>query len=272
MQTKIPMDQIFVDSGFNCRGRVNLNDCVSLAENIRTMGLLQPVVVRPRLPEDTTDKPYVLVAGFRRYAAHQINKATEIEANVRNMTLREAALANLSENVARQNLDIVQEAHAVSRLCKSGMLDQQIADTLNVSIFWVTIRLQLLTLPEDIQNEARLGRLTQHHIKQVIKIPTTEGRYEYVRKLKEHLERGEAASNVTISKQKIDPDRTRVRSGIEASKLGQYLLDTIGEGPHTYICAWFSGKISDARMFDLIKAWADAHNVPFTPPELSIIP
>jgi ParB/RepB/Spo0J family partition protein len=85
-----------------------------LADSIKANGQMQPVLLRKLPPK--SDKPYALVAGFRRFVAiSQILGKTEINAQVYDMSEADAAMANLIENEVREDLSPYELASSVNR-------------------------------------------------------------------------------------------------------------------------------------------------------------
>lgn len=129
-----------------------------LAASIRTVGVLQPVVVRL----DGDD--YVLVAGERRWRAARLAGLSEIPVVIREggdvETLTEAVI----ENVQREDLTPLEEAAAYRQLLDDyGWKHEQVADRVGKSRTAVTNSLRLLTLPPAIQRLLELGELTAGH-------------------------------------------------------------------------------------------------------------
>ena len=92
--------------------RDDLGDLEDLSKSIGSVGLLEPVVVRPQR------KRFQLVAGERRLKACQLLDWTEIPATVRKLTDREAAQIRLLENIDRRSLNPIEEAGNVIALSR----------------------------------------------------------------------------------------------------------------------------------------------------------
>lgn len=106
---EIPIAQLVI-SPFNARRQIG--DVSDLAASIRSIGLLQPIVVRPA-PDDGH---YEVVAGSRRMKACQSLGWETITAVVRSLTDRQALLLSLSENIQQQTLDPIERAEGIKRL------------------------------------------------------------------------------------------------------------------------------------------------------------
>lgn len=167
----IPLNQIFADQEFNCRGEIKMTDVVDLAKSIQKQGLIQPVsvmkmndearakaleqAVTPQQKMDAEEYDYYLLAGFRRYLAHKVNEAAHIEAIVveRTMSHGEQIAFNLSENLSRQQLNIVQEARTMEKLFHEGYTEAQIMEMINASRGWVQIRGMVLSYLHRFRNQ-----------------------------------------------------------------------------------------------------------------------
>lgn len=138
--------------------RERLTDIDELAVSIRENGLIQPLVVQ-RI-EGVADQ-YVIVAGHRRHAAVKRLSWTEVPCIIRRPMLPdEELLAMLVENGQRAGLDPIEEARALRRLKSGGLTDAEIARKVGRSQSHVSLRLSLLALPTDAQEEVRGGSMT----------------------------------------------------------------------------------------------------------------
>lgn len=126
--------------------RQQLGDLTELALSIREHGIIQPLVVQP-LPDDR----YRLVTGHRRAAASALAGRTTVPVVVRDDLDAPAVLAvMLVENMQRQSLNPLEEAHALQSLRNlSGCTQADLARSVGRSIAWVSMRLSLLELDED---------------------------------------------------------------------------------------------------------------------------
>lgn len=127
-----------------------------LASSIAAHGLAQPITVREIAPDF-----YQIVAGERRFrACSQVLGWTEIPAIIADLTDEEASAIMLAENVARQDLDPIDEGRAYQeRIARFGWTVQDVADRAGVSAVRVRFRLKLLTLRSDLQALIRSGNL-----------------------------------------------------------------------------------------------------------------
>ena len=141
-----------------------------LAESIRQVGLLQPVVVRAVGPGR-----YELVMGERRWRAAQRAGLSEIGAIVKqtqdNDMLREA----LIENLHRQQLDPLEEAAAYQQLLDDfGATHEELARKIGRSRPHISNTLRLLNLPPAVQKRVAAGVLSAGHARALLGLEDAE--------------------------------------------------------------------------------------------------
>lgn len=135
-----------------------------LANSIRTRGVIQPIIVRPR-----KGGGYQLVAGERRWRAAQKAQLHRIPALVRELDDREVMALALIENLQREDLNPVEEARAYRRLANEENLTQaQIAGMVDKSRSHVANLQRLLELPDDVLALVAAGDLSMGHARALI--------------------------------------------------------------------------------------------------------
>lgn len=131
----------------------------SLAGSIRSRGVIQPVLVRP-LPSGR----YELIAGERRWRAAQLAEAEFVPAIVRHHDDAASLELALIENMARQDLNPVEEARACAALVEElGFTREEVGLRVGRSRVAVSNLLRLLDLPDDALDLLESGRLTEGH-------------------------------------------------------------------------------------------------------------
>lgn len=127
-----------------------------LADSLKAVGLIEPLVVRPVGPR------YELIAGERRWRAAKLAKLPAVPVRVLDVTDQEAAELQLRENIERQDLNPIEEAHAFKHLVSEGMGYNQttLAKRLGVTQGHVSNRLRLLELPEAWQERVISEEIT----------------------------------------------------------------------------------------------------------------
>lgn len=135
-----------------------------LAESIRSRGVIQPIIVRPR-----GEGRYQLVAGERRWRAAQKAQLHAIPAIVRELADREVMALALIENLQREDLNAVEEARAYRRLAdEEGMTQAEIAGLVDKSRSHVANMQRLLELPDDVLALVAAGSLSMGHARALI--------------------------------------------------------------------------------------------------------
>jgi ParB family transcriptional regulator, chromosome partitioning protein len=130
-----------------------------LANSIRARGVLQPIVVRP-----LAGGRYELVAGERRLRAARIAELDVIPAMLRQADDWERLDLALAENMARQNLNAVEEARACAMLVDDlGLTKEEVGRRVGRSRVAISNLVRLLDLPEEALEMIESGHLTEGH-------------------------------------------------------------------------------------------------------------
>src|SRR3954470_3615904 len=154
----VPVEMI-VPNPKQPRQRFDEATLAGLAESVRRRGVLQPVLVRP-LPGGT----YELVAGERRWRAAQLAGLETVPALVRASDDAQALEAALIENMAREDLNPVEEARACAALVEElGLTREEVGRRVGRSRVAVSNLLRLLDLPDEALALLEEGRLSEGH-------------------------------------------------------------------------------------------------------------
>jgi ParB family chromosome partitioning protein len=130
-----------------------------LGESIRTRGVLQPIVVRP-----LAGGSFELVAGERRLRAAKMVELETIPALVRDTADSEQLELALAENMARVDLNAVEEARACAMLVDDlGLTKQEVGRRVGRSRVAISNLIRLLELPEEALELIERGALTEGH-------------------------------------------------------------------------------------------------------------
>jgi ParB family transcriptional regulator, chromosome partitioning protein len=130
-----------------------------LAESIRTRGVLQPIVVRP-----LAGGSFELVAGERRLRAAQMVELETVPALIRDTDDWERLDLALAENMARVDLNPVEEARACAMLVEDlGLTKQEVGRRVGRSRVAISNLVRLLELPEDALELIETGALSEGH-------------------------------------------------------------------------------------------------------------
>jgi ParB family chromosome partitioning protein len=137
-----------------------------LADSIRQLGILQPLIVRPH---PTRTGSYEIIAGERRWRAAQQARLHEVPALVRELNDEEALEIALVENLQRENLSPIEEAEAYKRLMDEFSHTQEaLAKIVGKSRSHVANMLRLLQLPANAKEMLMDGRLTAGHARALL--------------------------------------------------------------------------------------------------------
>jgi ParB family chromosome partitioning protein len=132
---------------------------LALAESLRERGVLQPVLVRP-VPGGT----YELIAGERRWRAAQLAGFETVPALVRSQDDAESLELALIENMAREDLNPVEEARACALLVEElGLTREDVGRRVGRSRVAVSNLLRLLDLPDEVLELLAAGHLSEGH-------------------------------------------------------------------------------------------------------------
>lgn len=152
----------------NMREHVDRDELFELADDIKKNGLISPITVRPIKEHDVIQCPtskangginshcehdcFELVAGQRRYLAHQIAGIIKIKCIVRELSDDEALAVMTSENLARVDVNPVDEAKHVARLMEVNNGDiKKVAHIVSRGEKWVADRLAIGSMPDYMQ-------------------------------------------------------------------------------------------------------------------------
>ena len=179
-----------------------------LAASIDSEGLLQPIVVRP------VDNGYELIAGERRWRAHQHLGRTRILARILDVTDLSSASLSLIENLQREELNPIEEAMGYQSLTSDFNLSQQeVAQRMGKSRSHIANLMRLLQLDGELQRLLSDGELSVGHAKVLLGIDDPAHRLSIarqavfegwtVRQTEQVLAKGNTSSVVPLSRRGV---------------------------------------------------------------------
>lgn len=137
----------------------------SLAESIKSHGVVQPLLVRRR------DDRFELVAGERRWRAARLAGLTRVPVIVREVPDESLLEVALIENIQREDLNPIEEAQAYRKLIETvGLTQEALATRIGRDRSYITNYLRLLRLPEDLQQLLKEGRLSTGHARTLLAV------------------------------------------------------------------------------------------------------
>ncbi len=135
-----------------------------LASSIREHGVLQPIIVRR-----DAEAGYVLVAGERRWRAARLAGLPDIPAIVTDLASEGLLAVALVENLQREDLSPLEEAHAYARLIdRTGMTQERLAARVGKSRAAITNALRLLQLPDPIRLSLAAREISEGHARAIL--------------------------------------------------------------------------------------------------------
>ncbi len=153
-------------SPYQPRVRFDADRLQELAQSIREMGVIQPIVVRP------AGERYQVIAGERRLRAARLLGLEELPAIVRRISDEQALEAALVENLQREDISVVEAAKAYQRLTVEFQYSQgEIAQRTGKSRTAVANTVRLLQLPDPVLDLLDAGDLTEGHARALLALP-----------------------------------------------------------------------------------------------------
>jgi ParB family chromosome partitioning protein len=147
-----------------------------LSRSIRSNGIIQPIVVRK------VDSGYEIIAGERRWRAAQRVGLLKVPVVVRDLPEDRLLPVALIENIQREDLNPIEEAHAYRRLVDEFHLTQeQIADAVGRDRSSVANFLRLLRLPQEVRSNLASGALSMGHARALLGLAEEESQLQFAR-------------------------------------------------------------------------------------------
>jgi ParB family chromosome partitioning protein len=204
----IPIDRIRPNP-YQPRQEIRPEELQSLADSIKTNGLIQPVIVRPKV-----GGLYELIAGERRWRSSQMAGLATIPAIVRDATDEEMLEIALVENIFREDLNAIDRALAYRRYCDEfGLSADDVAQRVSEDRTTVTNYLRLLELPAEVKDMVTEGRLSMGHARCLLAIKSASDLVQVARQ----------AVNLGLSVralEKLVRDRVNARATASQSNAG----------------------------------------------------
>jgi ParB family chromosome partitioning protein len=145
----------------------NSPDDDALANSIREHGLLQPILIRPIV------HGFEIVAGHRRFQACRSLRWRSMPCRIREISDKQAYELQLTENIQRKSMDPIEEAEAFRRY----VIDfgwggvTELARKLGMSEEYISHRIQLLRLPNEVKEQILAQRLNVSQAIELSNIP-----------------------------------------------------------------------------------------------------
>ncbi len=181
--------------------RTNFDEAAleSLAESIKTHGVVQPLLVRRR------GEGFELIAGERRWRAAKLAGLTRVPVLVKDVADQNLLEIALIENIQREDLNPIEEAQAYKRLIETvGLTQEALATRVGRDRSYITNYLRLLKLPDDLQKLVIEGRLSTGHARTILGLTHADLQRRLARQV---LEDGLSVRATEILVQKASADK-----------------------------------------------------------------
>lgn len=160
------------------RTNFKLDKLEELAQSIRENGIVQPVLVRRQ------GFRYQLISGERRWRAAQIAGLSKIPVVVHEVPDEKVLELSLIENIQREDLNPIEEAHAFQRLIDGlGLTQEEVARRVGRDRTSVTNYVRLLKLPKDIQTLVEDEKLSMGHARAILGLNSEESQRQLAREV-----------------------------------------------------------------------------------------
>ncbi len=162
---------------FQPRGDFDEEGLEGLAGSIRENGLLQPIVVRP------VGETFQIVAGERRFRAVQRLGWESVPVIMRGLTDEQMLVVALVENLQREDLSPLEEAHGYRQLIdRFGLTQEDVGRHVGRDRSTVTNALRLLTLPDEVQRLLARGGIAAGHARAILGLEDDRDRIEMAKR------------------------------------------------------------------------------------------
>ena len=232
---------------------------LELADSIKQMGVLQPLLVRKR------NDYYEIIAGERRWRAAKIAGLKEVPVIIKDYTEQEIVEIGLIENIQRENLNPIEEAMAYKKLLEEfHLIQDEVAERVSKSRTAVTNSMRLLKLNEKVQQMIIDDMITTGHARALLAIDDQEQQYILANKIFD--EKLSVRETEKLIKDIKNPKKPKIKKPVEnaflyddlANKMKEVMgtkvnISTKGNGKGKIEIEYYSDKELE-RMFDMIMS------------------
>lgn len=211
------------------RTRMDEEALNELADSIRAQGVMQPILVRPLQGKEKGK--YEIIAGERRFRASQLAGLKEVPVLVREVADENAAIMALIENIQREDLNPLEEAHGVRRLLDEfSLTHEQAAQAIGRSRSATSNLLRLLNLAEPVQTMLLANDIDMGHARALLAVDAATQILLANEIIAKRLSVREAERLVNRAQQENQdkPARVKPEASGDAKRLEQSLSDYLG--------------------------------------------
>ena len=161
-----------VSNRFQPRKNFDENNLQDLTNSIKERGIIQPIIVRK---SSENISKYEIIAGERRWLAAQKAGLHEVPVVITDADDLKSLEFAIIENVQRNDLNAIEEAHGYQRLIQEFSYDQEkVAEFIGKSRSHITNSLRLLTLPDAVLKLIEAKKITAGHAKILVGLDNAE--------------------------------------------------------------------------------------------------
>lgn len=193
------------------RARFNNASLIELAESIKANGVVQPLLVRRKAGG------FELIAGERRLRAARIAGLRTVPAIVREVPDEKLLEIALVENIQREDLNAIEEAHAYKSLLENvGLTQEALASRIGRDRSYVTNYLRLLRLPSEVQVLVQDGTLSTGHARALLGLGEAQSQREFAAAI---AKKGLSVRETERMVKRAGEDRARQMTGHSARSI-----------------------------------------------------
>jgi len=219
----VPIDEI-APCPWQPRTHFDQERLSELAAAIRSQGIIEPLIVRFYNSTDPGHEQYELIAGERRLRAARLAGLEKVPALLRDLDNRGALEMALVENLAREDLNAVEEGRALARLHKEfGQSHDDIAARIGKSRPYVSNSIRLLELPDAVLEMIEQGKLTAGQARPLLTLGSADAQVTAARAI---VDRGITARGAEA----IASEHRRKRNGAAPRRVEDPNLNALAEG------------------------------------------
>ena len=222
---EVSVDSI-APSPFQPRRQFDPERMAQLAEAIAAQGVIEPLIVRSLGQNGNGAEHYELVAGERRLRAARQAGLAEVPVVVRELDNKGALEVALVENLAREDLNAVEEARGLQRLAREFSLShEQIAQRIGKSRPYVSNAMRLLELPEAILAQIEHGELSVGQARPLLALASPGEQLAAARQITAHKLSARGAEQIAAARRK--PPAATASASKAADPHMQALIETL---------------------------------------------
>lgn len=218
---ELPIEKLRVNP-YQPRKTFNEESLQELAASIKEHGVIQPIIVKKSI------KDYEIVAGERRYRASKLAGKTTIPCIIRDFTDEQMMEIAVLENLQREDLNSIEEALGLETLMKNlNLTQEQLAKRVGKSRSYITNMLGLLTLPTEVKELVKQGKISASHARTLSKLENKDQILELADKIiNENLNVRQIEEQTKETPKKIKQQHTEQTK--EYQELERDLVDYLG--------------------------------------------